>query len=61
MSKTREIKRRLRSIEKTRQITRTMEMVATSKFKRMSDLVQAARPYSLRLEEVISRLTDPAL
>jgi F-type H+-transporting ATPase subunit gamma len=61
MSKTREIKRRLRSIEKTRQITRTMEMVATSKMKKMTDLVQAARPYSVRLEEVIGRLTDPAL
>jgi F-type H+-transporting ATPase subunit gamma len=61
MSKTREIKRRLRSVEKTRQITRTMEMVATSKLKKMTDLVQAARPYSLRLEEVIARLTDPEL
>ncbi len=61
MSKTREIKRRLRSVEKTRQITRTMEMVATSKLKRMTDLVQAARPYSVRLEEVIGRLTDPEL
>lgn len=61
MSKTREIKRRLRSVEKTRQITRTMEMVATSKLKRMTDLVHAARPYSVRLEEVIGRLTDPEL
>jgi F-type H+-transporting ATPase subunit gamma len=61
MSKTREIKRRLRSVEKTRQITRTMEMVATSKMKKMTDLVQSARPYSVRLEEVIGRLTDPAL
>ena len=61
MAKTREIKRRLRSIEKTRQITRTMEMVATSKLKKMSDLVHAARPYSERLGEVIGRLTDPEL
>jgi F-type H+-transporting ATPase subunit gamma len=61
MSKTREIKRRLRSVEKTRQITRTMEMVATSKMKRMTDLVHAARPYSVRLEEVIGRLSDPSL
>lgn len=61
MAKTREIKRRLRSIEKTRQITRTMEMVATSKLKKMSELVQGARPYSERLEQVIGRLTDPEL
>ena len=61
MAKTREIKRRLKSIDKTRQITRTMEMVATSKLKKLSDLVTAARPYSERLSEVISRLTDPEL
>lgn len=61
MAKTREIKRRLTSIDKTRQITRTMEMVATSKLKKLSDLVHAARPYSERLGEVIGRLTDPEL
>ena len=61
MAKTREIKRRLRSIEKTRQITRTMEMVATSKLKKMTELLQGARPYSMRLEQVIGRLTDPEL
>ena len=61
MAKTREIKRRLNSIEKTRQITRTMEMVATSKLKKLSDLVHAARPYSERLGQVIGRLTDPEL
>ncbi len=61
MAKTREIKRRLNSIDKTRQITRTMEMVATSKLKKLSDLVHAARPYSERLGEVIGRLTDPEL
>jgi F-type H+-transporting ATPase subunit gamma len=61
MSKTREIKRRLRSVEKTRQITRTMEMVATSRLKKLTDLVRAARPYAEGLEEVLSRLTDPEL
>ncbi|MFP4622912.1 MAG: ATP synthase F1 subunit gamma [Gemmatimonadota bacterium] len=61
MAKTREIKRRLTSIEKTRQITRTMEMVATSKLKKLSDLVQATRPYSQGLEQVIGRLADPEL
>jgi F-type H+-transporting ATPase subunit gamma len=36
-------------------------MVATSKLKKMTDLVQSARPYSVRLAEVIGRLTDPTL
>jgi F-type H+-transporting ATPase subunit gamma len=61
MSKTRELKRRIRSIRKTRQITRTMEMVSTSKLKRASDRVYAARPYAERLREVMGRLIDPGL
>jgi F-type H+-transporting ATPase subunit gamma len=61
MAQTRELKRRIRSIQKTRQITRTMEMVSTSKLKRASDRVAAARPYAERLSEVIGRLVDPEL
>jgi F-type H+-transporting ATPase subunit gamma len=61
MSKTRELKRRIRSIRKTRQITRTMEMVSTSKLKRASDRVHAARPFAERLGQVIGRLLDPEL
>jgi len=61
MAKTLELKRRIRSIGKTRQITRTMEMVSTSKLKRATDRVHAARPYAARLSEVIGRLIDPEL
>ena len=61
MAKTRELKRRIRSIRKTRQITRTMEMVSTSKLKRATDRVHAARPYAERLRDVIGRLIDPTL
>lgn len=61
MSQTRELKRRIRSVGKTRQITRTMEMVSTSKLKRSTDRVHAARPYAERLAGVIGRLVDPEL
>jgi F-type H+-transporting ATPase subunit gamma len=61
MAKTRELKRRIRSIGKTRQITKTMEMVSTSKLKRATDRVYAARPYATRLAEVIGRLISPEL
>jgi F-type H+-transporting ATPase subunit gamma len=61
MSKTRELKRRIRSIRKTRQITRTMEMVSTSKLKRAADRVYAARPFAEGLGQVIGRLLDPEL
>src|SRR5690606_18972594 len=61
MAKVREIRRRIRSIENTRQITRTMEMVATSKLKRATERVAAARPYAQHLTAVIARLLDPEL
>ena len=57
MSKAREIRRRMRSVENTRQITRTMEMVATSKLKRATDRVYESRPYSAALEDLVSGLT----
>lgn len=56
MAKGRELKGRIRSFENTRKITRTMEMVATSKMKRAQDRVVAARPYAAALRDVISSL-----
>src|SRR5687767_4487852 len=61
MAKSLDLKRRIRSVKKTRQITKTMEMVSTSKLKRASDRVKAARPYAEALMEVIRRLIDPEL
>ena len=61
MAKGRELKTRIKSVENTRKITRTMEMVATSKMKRAHDRVVAARPYAAALGDVISRLYSPEL
>ena len=61
MSQAREVKRRIRSVENTRQITRTMEMVATSKLKKATDRVHASRPYGLALEEIVRGLHNPGL
>lgn len=61
MAKGRELKGRIKSVENTRKITRTMEMVATSKMKRAQDRVVAARPYANALTEVISGLYSPDL
>jgi F-type H+-transporting ATPase subunit gamma len=61
MAKGRELKGRIKSVENTRKITRTMEMVATSKMKRAHDRVVAARPYAKALGEVMSRLYSPEL
>jgi F-type H+-transporting ATPase subunit gamma len=61
MAKTRELKRRIRSINTTKKITRTMEMVATSKLKRAQDRVVAARPYAQALAAAIADLLTPEL
>jgi F-type H+-transporting ATPase subunit gamma len=61
MAKGRELKGRIKSVENTRKITRTMEMVATSKMKRAQDRVVAARPYANALTEVISSLYSSEL
>src|SRR3972149_5538427 len=61
MAKTRALKRRIRSVESTRKITRTMELVATSKLKRAQDRVTAARPYAKALGAAIADLLTPEL
>ena len=48
-------------MENTRQITRTMELVATSKLKRATDRVYAARPYAQALDEIVRGLYSPDL
>ncbi|HET7457117.1 MAG TPA: ATP synthase F1 subunit gamma [Gemmatimonadaceae bacterium] len=61
MAKGRELKGRIKSVENTRKITRTMEMVATSKLKRATDRVLAARPYATAIAETIANLYSPEL
>ena len=46
MAKARDLKRRIRSVENTRQITKTMEMVAASKLKRAQDLRRRAAGFT---------------
>ncbi|HEX4995037.1 MAG TPA: ATP synthase F1 subunit gamma [Methylomirabilota bacterium] len=61
MAKSKALKGRIRSVQNTRKITRTMELVATSKLKRAQDRVVAARPYAAALAEVIADLVTPDL
>ena len=58
MAKAREIKRRIKSVDNTRQITKTMEMVAASKLKRAQDRVVAARPFDEFMRLVIAQLGE---
>jgi F-type H+-transporting ATPase subunit gamma len=61
MAKPRELRRRIRSVQNTRKITKTMELVSTSKLKRAQDRVVGARPYAQALAEVIAELYSPEL
>ena len=61
MAKPRELRRRIKSVQNTRKITKTMELVATSKLKRAQDRVVTARPYAAALAEVIGDLYSPEL
>lgn len=61
MANTKALKGRIRSVQNTRKITRTMELVATSKLKRAQDRVIAARPYAEALRQVLAELVTPEL
>jgi F-type H+-transporting ATPase subunit gamma len=61
MAKGRQLKGRIRSVRNTRKITRTMELVSTSKLKRAQDRVVSARPYAGALRDVIGDLVTPEL
>ena len=51
-----QIKTRIKSVESTRQITKAMELVATSKLRRAKERVERARPYHEVLADAISPL-----
>ncbi|MBE3580196.1 MAG: F0F1 ATP synthase subunit gamma [Thermoanaerobacteraceae bacterium] len=58
----RDLKRRIKSIRNTQQITRAMKMVAAAKLRKIQDRVASGRPYGDKLAEVIGHLvasTDP--
>lgn len=56
MPNLRDIKQRITSVHSTRQITRTMEMVATAKIKKAQERIEAARPYALSMIEVLGNV-----
>ena len=60
MATPREIKKRINSVKNTRKITRTMEMVATSKAKKMSNKANASKPYAEKISELASSLGSMA-
>jgi F-type H+-transporting ATPase subunit gamma len=56
MAGEKEIRTQIKSIKSTQKITKAMEMVAASKMRRAQDRMQASRPYSQKIREVIGHL-----
>jgi F-type H+-transporting ATPase subunit gamma len=55
-----DLRRRIRSVRSTRQITKAMKMVSAAKLRRAQDRVIAARPYAATLRKVISNVAAAA-
>jgi F-type H+-transporting ATPase subunit gamma len=60
MASTREIRRRIRSVKNVGQITRAVQLVASTKMRRAQDRAAASRPYSEQLIKLLSRLAAEA-
>jgi len=60
MASLRDIRKRIRSVKNTRQITKAMKMVAAAKLRRAQDAITAARPYASTLDEMIADLAQRA-
>jgi F-type H+-transporting ATPase subunit gamma len=58
MANTIDIRRRIRSVKNTQQITRAMKMVAAARLRRAQDRITAARPYSAALKQVLASVAS---
>lgn len=57
MPSIKEVKNRIGSVQSTQQLTKAMKMVAAAKLKKAQDKVIQLRPYSLKLNEILSNLS----
>jgi F-type H+-transporting ATPase subunit gamma len=60
MPSTRDIRRRIRSVKNTAQITKAMQMVAAAKMRRAQQAALAGRPYATLMNEVLNEVTGSA-
>ncbi len=60
MASLRDIRKRIRSVKNTRQITKAMKMVSAAKLRRAQDRVISARPYAGMLERILRNVAAAA-
>lgn len=53
-----DMRRRIKSVKNTQQITKAMKMVAAAKLKRATDRVTAARPFAQKMSEILGNLSS---
>ena len=53
-----DLRRRIRAVKSTQQITKAMKMIAASRLKRAQDRVVASRPFAQRMLQVLNSLVD---
>ena len=56
MPNLKDIKRRIRSVKNTQQITKAMKLVAASKLRKAQHAILEARPYAIKLMDVLNHL-----
>src|SRR4029453_3306860 len=61
MAKARALDKRRKSIQNIRKITRTMELIATARFKKAMDRAAAATSYTRRITQLVSDLANSGL
>jgi len=52
----REVKKRIRTVRSTARVTKAMEMVAAAKLRRAQQRVEQAKPYALKMDEMLGHL-----
>jgi F-type H+-transporting ATPase subunit gamma len=55
-----DLRRRIRAVQSTRQITKAMKMVSAAKLRRAQERVVAARPYTVKMMQIFNDLTRRA-
>jgi F-type H+-transporting ATPase subunit gamma len=56
VANTRDLRRKIRSVKNTSQLTKAMKMVSAAKLRRAQDAMLAARPYSAGLRRVLAEI-----
>jgi F-type H+-transporting ATPase subunit gamma len=60
MATLRDLRRRIRSVQGTQQITKAMEMVAAAKLRKAQTKLESSRPYASKMQSMLSNLSGRA-